>query len=278
MWKNMRNRTIGINVRVSENEKKKLQKNAQKANLKLSSYLRKVGLQQKIYEIPDEELRKIYAGIVELKNEFNNYSQHDSPQMMIDFLNILSAQLNRSQSKQYLDEEDIKQKTIISIVAGYSHEKYEQLLPGCHHLTVMPNTPAHVLQGMTLFEKDNTLDEQELAYAKSLFESIGEVCVIDNYQMVAGGALTGCGPAFVYMFIEALADGAVLNGLPRDRAYQLASQMVLGAAQMVKETQLHPGILKDQVCSPGGITIKGVKALEENNFRNAVIEAINQSK
>ena len=191
---------------------------------------------------------------------------------------IMAVKTNIIESVIEKVKDDLQGKTVISIVAGYSHEKYEQLLPGCHHLTVMPNTPAHVLQGMTLFEKDNTLDEQELAYAKSLFESIGEVCVIDNYQMVAGGALTGCGPAFVYMFIEALADGAVLNGLPRDRAYQLASQMVLGAAQMVKETQLHPGILKDQVCSPGGITIKGVKALEENNFRNAVIEAINQSK
>ena len=95
--------------------------------------------------------------------------------------------------------------------------------------------------------------------------------LIENYQMVAGGALSGCGPAFVYMFIEALADGAVLNGLPRDLAYKLASQTV-------KETQLHPGILKDQVCSPGGITIQGVKALEENNFRNAVMEAIDRSK
>lgn len=175
-------------------------------------------------------------------------------------------------------KDDIQEKTIISIVAGYSHEKYNQLLPQTHHLTVMPNTPANVLQGMTLFEKDNTLDEDELDFARKMFESIGEVYMIENYQMVAGGALTGCGPAFVYMFIEALADGAVFNGLPRDVAYKLASQMVLGSAQMVKDSQLHPGILKDQVCSPGGITIKGVKALEENGFRNAVIEAINHSK
>ena len=158
------------------------------------------------------------------------------------------------------------------------NDKYEELLPGTHHLTIMPNTPAKVLEGTTLFEKDNTLTAEELNYVQTMFESIGEVYLIENYQMVAGGALSGCGPAFVYMFIEALADGAVLNGLPRDLAYKLASQTVLGSAKMVKETQLHPGILKDQVCSPGGITIQGVKALEENNFRNAVMEAIDCSK
>ena len=167
---------------------------------------------------------------------------------------------------------------VVSIVAGYGNDKYEELLPGTHHLTIMPNTPAKVLEGTTLFEKDNTLTAEELNYVQTMFESIGEVYLIENYQMVAGGALSGCGPAFVYMFIEALADGAVLNGLPRDLAYKLASQTVLGSAKMVKEMQLHPGILKDQVCSPGGITIQGVKALEENNFRNAVMEAIDRSK
>ncbi|MBE5707940.1 MAG: pyrroline-5-carboxylate reductase [Erysipelotrichaceae bacterium] len=172
----------------------------------------------------------------------------------------------------------IDQQVIVSIVAGYGNDKYEELLPGTHHLTIMPNTPAKALEGTTLFEKDNTLTAEELNYVQTMFESIGEVYLIENYQMVAGGALSGCGPAFVYMFIEALADGAVLNGLPRDLAYKLASQTVLGSAKMVKETQLHPGILKDQVCSPGGITIQGVKALEENNFRNAVMEAIDRSK
>ena len=114
----------------------------------------------------------------------------------------------------------------------------------------MPNTPAKVLEGTTLFEKDNTLTAEELNYVQTMFESIGEVYLIENYQMVAGGALSGCGPAFVYMFIEALADGAVLNGFAScDLAYKLASQTVLGRLKMVKETQLHPGILKDQVCS-----------------------------
>jgi len=95
--------------------------------------------------------------------------------------------------------------------------------------------------------------------------------------MKAGGSISGCGPAFVYMFIEAMADGGVRLGLPRDVAYRLASQTLIGAGMMQKETQLHPGILKDQVCSPGGITIKGVETLEENGFRNAVLKAIKES-
>lgn len=178
-----------------------------------------------------------------------------------------------SKIKDYLNNQ-----VIISIVAGYGNDKYEALLPNTHHLTIMPNTPAKVKAGLTLFEQDNTLTSQELEYVTLMFESIGEVCVIKNEQMSAASAISGCGPAFVYMFIEALADGGVLNGLPRDIAYKLASQMVLGSAKMVKDTNLHPGVLKDQVCSPGGITIKGVKALEENNFRNAVIEAVDKAK
>ena len=96
----------------------------------------------------------------------------------------------------------IDQQVIVSIVAGYGNDKYEELLPGTHHLTIMPNTPAKVLEGTTLFEKDNTLTAEELNYVQTMFESIGEVYLIENYQMVAGGALSGCGPAFVICLLK----------------------------------------------------------------------------
>ena len=174
--------------------------------------------------------------------------------------------------------DELDNKAIISIVAGYDNEMYnELLLDSTRHLTIMPNTPALVMNGMTLFEQENTLTADELNYAVEMFSSIGEVVILPSYQMKAGGSISGCGPAFVYMFIEAMADGGVRLGLPRDVAYRLASQTLIGAGMMQKETQLHPGILKDQVCSPGGITIKGVETLEENGFRNAVLKAIKES-
>lgn len=104
--------------------------------------------------------------------------------------NVIESVLDKV--KDLLDD-----KTIISIVAGYSHEKYETLIPGTHHLTIMPNTPAKVFEGVTLFERENTLTQEEFDFAYQMFESIGEVYVIDNKQMIAGGALSGCGPAFV---------------------------------------------------------------------------------
>ncbi|WP_455684932.1 pyrroline-5-carboxylate reductase [Thomasclavelia sp.] len=169
-------------------------------------------------------------------------------------------------------------KAVISIVAGYDNDKFNQLLlPTTRHLTVMPNTPALVLNGMTLLEKENSLTASELEFVVKMFSSIGEVLILPSYQMKAGGSISGCGPAFVYMFIEAMADGGVSLGLPRDVAYKLASQTLIGSGMMQKETALHPGILKDQVCSPGGITIKGVETLEENGFRNAVFKAIKES-
>lgn len=175
-------------------------------------------------------------------------------------------------------KDDMANKAVISIVAGYDYEKYNDLLlPSTRHLTIMPNTPALVLSGMTLFEKENSLLEAELDYATKMFSSIGEVVILPSYQMKAGGSISGCGPAFVYMFIEAMADGGVSLGLPREVAYKLASQTLIGSGMMQKETGLHPGVLKDQVCSPGGITIKGVETLEENGFRNAVFKAVKEA-
>lgn len=175
-------------------------------------------------------------------------------------------------------KDKLDDKAVISIVAGYDNEKFNQLLlPSTRHLSVMPNTPALVLTGMTLLEKENSLTATELEFVVEMFSSIGEVLILPSYQMKAGGSISGCGPAFVYMFIEAMADGGVSLGLPRDVAYKLASQTLIGSGMMQKETAMHPGILKDQVCSPGGITIKGVETLEENGFRNAVIKAVKES-
>ena len=172
-------------------------------------------------------------------------------------------------------KEDLKNKALISIVLGYNHKKcLETFYEETRHVSVMPNTPALVGEGMTLIEEVHTLTSKEFEFVKGLFDSVGEVEVLPSYVMSAAGSLSGCGPAFIYMVIEALADGAVMEGVPRELAYKLASQTVLGAGKMQKETQTHPGILKDNVCSPGGVTIRGVSALEENGMRSAFIKAI----
>lgn len=217
-----------------------------------------------------ENVNKQY-GINSCQSEVELVNQVDLVIMAVK-PNIVESVIDKI--KQALDN-----KAIVSIVAGYDFEHYNQLLlKTTRHLTVMPNTPALVLNGMTLLEKESSLTETEFDFTKKMFESIGEVVILPSYQMKAGGAISGCGPAFVYMFIEAMADGGVDLGLPRDVAYKLASQTIIGSAMMQKESSLHPGILKDQVCSPGGITIKGVATLEENNFRSAVIKAVKNSK
>lgn len=177
-----------------------------------------------------------------------------------------------------LIKNDLKEKALISIVLGYDFEKYNQLLDSStRHIFVMPNIPAMVQKGMSLIEKTHSLTDKEFEFVKRMFASIGEIDILETSLMKAGGALSGCGPAFIYMVIEALADGAVKEGIPRQKAYKLAAQTVLGAGEMVLKTQEHPGILKDNVCSPGGTTIRGVEALEQHGIRAAFIDAISQS-
>ncbi len=141
-------------------------------------------------------------------------------------------------------------------------------------LCIMPNTPAMVGEGVFLFEKSCSLPEAELMDAKSLFEGLGVVETLPTELMGIGGYLSGCGPAFVDLFMEAYADAGVKYGLPRATAYKLIAQTVLGSAKLQMVTGKHPGELKDAVCSPNGTTICGVAALEKAGFRSACIECI----
>lgn len=176
--------------------------------------------------------------------------------------------------------EDIKEvvtsdQVVISIVLGYSIDELQKSLS--NHVKVvrtMPNTPALINEGMTgICFSDNEFTSEEKKVVTDFFGSFGKYEILEERLIDAVVCASGSSPAYVYMFIEALADSAVKYGLPRDKAYTMAAQTVLGAAKMVLETKEHPGKLKDQVCSPGGSTIAGVAALEEYGFRNAVIKA-----
>lgn len=166
------------------------------------------------------------------------------------------------------------QSTIVSILAGVTINKLEQAFPQQPVIRVMPNTPATVGEGMTAIAPGTVTKEEHLQQARKIFSAVGEVVEVAESSMDAVTGLSGSGPAFVALAIEALADGGVASGLPRAIALQLATQTVLGTATLVKETRMHPGVLKDQVTSPGGTTIAGVAKLESLGFRSALIEAV----
>ena len=138
----------------------------------------------------------------------------------------------------------------------------------------MPNTPAMVGEGMTAATPNEHVTKEELDYACKILSSFGKVEVVTEHMMDAVVAVSGSSPAYVFMFIEAMADAAVAEGMPRAQAYKFAAQAVLGSAKMVLETGKHPGELKDMVCSPAGTTIEAVGVLEEHGFRSAVIDAM----
>lgn len=164
---------------------------------------------------------------------------------------------------------------VVTIAAGAAIEASKAALGASRRiLRAMPNTPAMVKEGMAgICYSDDAYTEEEKQLVDRFFHAFGEYEVFDERLMDAVICANGSSPAYVYLFIEALADSVVKYGIPRDKAYKLTAQTVLGAAKMVLETGEHPGVLKDQVCTPGGTTIAGVAALEEYGLRNAVIKA-----
>ena len=187
------------------------------------------------------------------------------PQMMADMLAEIGPLLAERRTPAVL----------ISMAAGLSLAAIREMVGfACPLIRIMPNTPVAVGQGMVLYCATPETTPAQMDAFRQMMQAAGRLGEIEERLIDAASAVSGCGPAFVYLFVEALADGGVKCGLPRQMALDYAAQTVLGAAQMVLETGEHPGCLKDAVCSPGGTTIAGVHALECGGFRSLAMDAV----
>lgn len=202
-----------------------------------------------------------------------------TPKALVQSVDVVIVACKPYQINDVLDEikEDLKGKAIVSIAAGWVYDTYAEVLGDNTRIQcIMPNTPAMVGEGVLLFERNNSLKEDERAELIDLFGSLGLVEELPTELMGIGGAISGCGPAFMDMLMEAYADAAVKYGIPRTLAYKLVSQTMLGSAKLQQESGSHPAALKDAVCSPNGTTIRGVAALEKAGFRSACISSIDE--
>ncbi|HIV48205.1 MAG TPA: pyrroline-5-carboxylate reductase, partial [Candidatus Acutalibacter stercorigallinarum] len=187
------------------------------------------------------------------------------PQMMAEMLSSIAPALSSRRDRFVL----------VTMAAGLTIARIRELAGGDYPvIRIMPNTPAAVGEGMVLYAPGADVTEAEVQTFLDAMAGAGRFSPLPEHLMDAGSAVAGCGPAFVDLFIEALADGGVACGLPRAQALEFAAQMVAGSARLVLESGQHPGALKDAVCSPGGSTIAGVAELENRGFRAAAIQAV----
>lgn len=167
---------------------------------------------------------------------------------------------------------------VVTIAAGLSIEKIANWLDhDAKIVRAMPNMPALVLEGMTALCRNRQVNNAEFQTVREIFDAVGKCIILSESLMNSYTALAGSGPAWILVLIEALADGAVREGISRTVAYEVAAQVLAGSARLVSETALHPAVLKDKICSPGGTTIEAIASLESAGFRSAVIQAVSAS-
>ena len=210
-----------------------------------------------------QELGIRYASAEEIAATCDRIFLAVKPHMMADLLEPLRQTLQR------------RRPLLITMAAGLTVQRIEQLAGGrIPVIRIMPNTPVAVGSGMIQYCRNDLVEESDLASFREDLRFSGRLDELEERLIDAASALSGSGPAYAYMFMEALADGAVACGIPRAKAMEYAAATLIGAAQMVLSTGQHPGALKDAVCSPGGSTIAGVRALEQHGFRGAVMDCV----
>lgn len=196
---------------------------------------------------------------------------------LVDSSNLIVLAVKPKHVNGVFTEENVKigkGKTLISIVAGLTLDKMNSYVPDAKKIRVMPNHCCMVLEGAMGYTCDPTMTDSEKEDVKRILSAVGLAVEVPESQMDAVTGIAGSSPAFMYMVIDSMADAGVLNGLSRDQAIKLAAQSMLGAAKMVLETGKHPDQLRDEVCSPGGTTIVGVKILEDLGLRSAMASAV----
>lgn len=166
---------------------------------------------------------------------------------------------------------------VVSIAAGTTIQQIEQALPDVPVIRAMPNTPSLIRAGVTVLAAGSHARDEHMAVAQDIFQSVGKVWQLDERHLDAVTAVSGSGPAYIYLILEALADGAVKVGLPRDIAFQLVSQTMLGAAMMVQDTGKHPATLKDEVTTPAGCTISALLTMEDGRIRSTLARAVEEA-
>lgn len=214
--------------------------------------------------------------IDKVAKEFGIFTTRDNKQAAsADILFLAVKPVYCEEVIQEIQEVVSEKQMIVSIAAGKSMAWLEKAFGGKRKIIrTMPNTPALVGEGITAVCPNENVTEEELHKVCGILESFGKAEVIQESMMDAVIAVSGSSPAYVFMFIEAMADAAVAEGMPRAQAYRFAAQSVLGSAKMVLETGRHPGELKDMVCSPAGTTIEAVRVLEQKGFRGSVMECM----
>lgn len=232
---------------------------------------RLVGASQIIASDVAEAARTVFA------QEAGGKTTASNPEVL-KFANVLILAVKPDQVKDVLAEIHVywtEKQLLISIAAGVTLARLESGLPdGARVIRVMPNTPALVGASASAFALGKSATPQDAELALKLFTAVGLAFQVKESLLDAVTGLSGSGPAYVYQIIEALSDGGVAAGLPRDIATKLAAQTVLGSAKMVLETGQHPGALKDMVTSPGGTTIEGLHELEKAGVRGALMSAV----